>query len=215
MNRGHPYHEFLLPTGRGDVGVREYRCPDRGNGIIWVGGMGGFWDGPAGNLYAHLAEAFTKEGMISLRIKVRCPTDLDESVADTLAGIAYLNSQGVRRVALVGHALAGAAVIRAGVYSNRPSTVIALATQSHGAELVGQLPVDCSLLLIHGTADEVVHVSNAEYLAALAHEPYELLLCDGARHSLEESAPAIHHRVGEWIRRKLGPSEQLAYPQAS
>jgi dienelactone hydrolase len=209
-----PYHELALSTVRGDVGVRHYPCPGALSGIVWVGGLGGFWDGPAGDLYSHLSEALLADDITSLRVNVRCPTDLDESVADTLAGIALLRELRVRHIGLVGHAFAGAAAIRAAVYSGQADTVVTLAAQSHGAELVGQLPSACSLLLIHGSADEVVHVSNAEYLAALAHEPKELLLCPGARHRLDEAAPVIHERVSEWLRRYLRRTEAFVLPQA-
>jgi dienelactone hydrolase len=215
MNMPSPYQELVLSTVRGEVGVRHYPCPGTTSGIIWVGGVGGFWDGPAGNLYAHLSESLVRQDLTSLRINVRCPTDLDECVADTLAGIAFLQDRQVRHLGLVGHALAGAVVIRAAVYSGLPDTVVALAAQSQGAELVGQLPSRCSLLLIHGTSDEVVHVSNAEYLAALAHPPKELYLCEGARHALEEAAPSIHQRVSEWLCRYLGRSKDFAYSHAS
>jgi dienelactone hydrolase len=210
-----PYHECALSTIRGDVGVRHYRCPGALSGIVWVGGIGGFWDGPAGDLYPHLCEALLADDITSVRVNVRCPTDLDESVADTLAGIALLRDLQVSHIGLVGHALAGAVAIRAAVYSGLVNTVVTLSAQSHGAELVGQLPSACSLLVIHGGDDEVVHVSNAEYLAALAHDPKELLVCPGARHRLDEAAPIIHQRVSEWLRRYLRPVEQLVLPKAS
>jgi alpha/beta superfamily hydrolase len=215
MDVSSSYQEGVISTVRGPVRYRHYPCPVALSGVIWVGGIGGFWDGPAGNLYARLSEALVKEGMTSLRINVRCPTDLNESVADTLAAIAFLQDLQVDHLGLVGHALAGAVAIRAAVYSGRPETVVALAAQSQGAELVGQLSSDCSLLLIHGTADEVLHVSNSEYLAALAHQPKELLLCEGARHGLEEAAPAVHQHVGQWLRRNLRRPDQQAFSAAS
>jgi alpha-beta hydrolase superfamily lysophospholipase len=60
---------------------------------------------------------------------------------------------------------------------------------------VGQLPSHCSLLLIHGTADEVLHVSNSEYIAALANVPKQLLMLQGAKHTLDEAAHDVHREV--------------------
>ncbi|MER3424150.1 MAG: hypothetical protein C4293_13940, partial [Nitrospiraceae bacterium] len=51
-----------------------------------------------------------------------------------------------------------------------------LATQGYGAEMVDQLPDGCSILLIHGTADEVLHYSNSRDVYGLAHEPKQLIL---------------------------------------
>jgi hypothetical protein len=59
-----------------------------------------------------------------------------------------------------------------------------------------------------------VHVSNSEYLAALAHPPKRLLLLEGARHRLDEAAPTVHREVGAWLRDHLRPSQQLTLPEA-
>jgi alpha/beta superfamily hydrolase len=209
-----PFHELTISARPGGVEVRHYDAPGAECGVVWVGGVGGFWDGPAGDLYPHLCDALRREGIGSLRINVRHPTDLDACVADTLSGIAFLRDRGIARLALVGHAFAGAVAIRAAVYSTLPETVVALAAQSQGAELVSRLPIHCSLFLLHGTADEVVHVSNSEYLAALAHPPKRLLLLEGARHRLDEAAPTVHREVGAWLRDHLRPSQQLTLPEA-
>jgi dienelactone hydrolase len=210
-----PFRELTLPAGSGAVAVRYYDAPDAESGIVWVGGLGGFWDGPAGDLYPRLCDSLRRDAIASVRVNVRHPTDLDASVIDTLAAIAFLRDRGIRRLGLVGHAFAGAVAIRAAVYSALPETVVTLAAQSQGAELVGRLPPHCSLFLLHGTADEVVHVSNSEYLAALAHPPKRLLLFDAAKHRLDEAAAEIHREVGAWLCEHLRPSDQLALPRAS
>jgi len=208
------YQQMTLPTSRGDVSVRYYAAPHAIKGIVWIGGMGGFWDGPAGNLYTHLSESFQKEHVASIRLNVRCPTDMDESVADTLAAIEFLRDRRIRGIGLVGHSFAAAVAIRAAVYSGFPSTVVALAVQSQGAETVGQLPSHCSLLLIHGTADEVLHVSNSEYVAALANVPKQLLILQDAKHRLDEAAHDVHREVEQWLHTHLRTLDFVALPQA-
>lgn len=198
----------------GSLEARLYDAPNAESGIVWVGGLGGFWDGPAGDLYPRLCESLARQGIASLRIKVRHSTDLDESVADGLTGIEFFRDRGIRHIGLVGHSFAAAVVIRAAVYSTLPETVVALAPQSQGAEIVGQLPAHCSLFLLHGTDDEVVHVSNSEYLAALAHPPRRLLLLAGAKHRLDEAAADVHREVGAWLRDRLRPSQAWLLPQA-
>jgi dienelactone hydrolase len=214
MDASKSYADTTIASVRGTIEARLYPSPGADSGIVWIGGLGGFWDGPAGDLYARQSESLTRHRIMSLRLKVRCPTDLDEAVADTLAGMAFLQARGIGRLGLVGHSLAAAVAIRAAVYSSVPKTVVALAPQSQGAELVGRLPSQCALFLIHGTADEVVHVSNSEYLAALAHPPKRRLLLKGAKHRLDEAAAAVHREVAEWLQTHLRPAQPLVLPRA-
>jgi alpha/beta superfamily hydrolase len=214
MPASRPYQPISIATSRGDVTGQYYSAPRAVKGIVWIGGLGGFWDGPAGNLYTHLSESFQQEQVSSIRLNLRCPTDMDGSVADTLAAIEFLRDRRIRGVGLVGHSFAAAVAIRAAVESGIPSTVVALAAQSHGAETVGQLPSHCSLLLIHGTADEVLHVSNSEYIAALANVPKQLLMLQGAKHTLDEAADDVHREVEQWLHTHLRTLDLVALPQA-
>jgi alpha/beta superfamily hydrolase len=213
MSSSVSYQQITISTSRGDVSGRYYAASHAIKGIVWIGGIGGFWDGPAGNLYTHLSESFQEQQVSSIRLNLRRPTDMDGSVADTLAAIDFLRERRIRGVGLVGHSFAAAVAIRAAVSSGFPSTVVALAVQSHGAETVAQLPSHCSLLLIHGTADEVLHVSNSEYIAALANVPKQLLTLQGAKHTLDEAAHDVHREVEQWLRINLRTLD-LALPPA-
>jgi uncharacterized protein len=54
------------------------------------------------------------------------------------------------------------------------------------------------LLLVHGTADEVVPVDHAQRLYALAGEPRELLLLEGVLHRLRQVPEALEAAV-QWL----------------
>lgn len=146
-----------LHTNRGNIDTRLHRPPKEGGqaGIVWVFGAGGGLGGPAGGLYTRLAEQLAPEGVTSLRVDYRFPNQLPECTLDVLLGGAYLETLGVTRLALVGHSFGGAVVIDAGVSSDAVVGVAALSSQTYGADAVGQLSPR-SLLLIHGSADEVL-----------------------------------------------------------
>lgn len=212
MRMTEPFQEFQLSTARGALTCRHYIRPGARSGIIWLGGVGGFWDGPARDLYPRLCEDLVFYGLTSLRVRFRHPTNVNESVADALSAMQFLRDADVHEMGLVGHSFGGAVAIQAGTFSATvPKTVVALAPQSQGAEGVGRLPEDCSILLIHGKADEVLHFSNSEYLHALAHPPKRLLLYEHARHSLDEAAPDVHRSVREWLIRHLAGREHWTH----
>jgi hypothetical protein len=50
-------------------------------------------------------------------VRFRHPTRLEESILDVLAGINYLQSEGMKVIALTGHSFGGAVVIQAAAIS--------------------------------------------------------------------------------------------------
>lgn len=94
--------------------------------------MGGDWGTPVIGLYPRLCGSFVKNGIDGLRVRYRHPTDLLESIFDTLAGVAFLQEEHkTKAIGLVGHSFGGAVVIRAAVEaSDIVSTIVTLATQS-------------------------------------------------------------------------------------
>ena len=63
------------------------------------------------------------------------------------------------------------------------------------------------LLLMHGTADELVPVEHSRLLFERAGEPRELWLVEGAAHSslLDHDPQAYQARVLQFLARWLGP----------
>ncbi len=202
------YQPVRLKTSRGNVDCRYYPVAGTQRGVIWVGGVGGGWDTPAQGLYPRLCQEFIcqefmDEAIASLRVRFRHPTQMEESILDVLAGINYLQSEGVKLIALTGHSFGGAVVIQAAAISQAVRTVVTLATQSYGADAVSQLASPCSILLLHGTADQVLTPACSKYVYELAHEPKRLILYQGADHGLDQVATEVHQVAHDWIVEQL------------
>ena len=176
-----------------------YASKDAKKAVICVGGG---WDSPAGELYTKLSRSFLTNGISSLRIRYRHPTDLDECVIDVIAGIKFLEYNRIQSVGLVGHSLGGAVVIKAAAaLPNIVRTVVTLATPSYGAaESVSQLGQEgCSILLIHGTDDDVLWPICSSYVYNKASDPKHIIMFEGAGHRLEEAAEDIYQTTYRWL----------------
>lgn len=200
------YHPVKLTTSIGPIHCRYYPVENSQKAAIWVGGVGGDWDTPAQGLYPRLCEDLISQGIASLRVRYRYPTQLEQSVLDVLAGIIFLQDQGIESIALTGHSFGGAVVIRAGIESEAVNTVVTLASQSYGAGVVKELATRCSILLIHGTEDEVLPPSCSQHIYDLALEPKHLIYYPNAGHGLDEVADEVYQEVSNWV------VEQLTQP---
>lgn len=191
-------------TSRGEIDSRYYPAPGATRGAIFVGGAGGGFDTPVrGWLYPRLCQTLQGDGIASLRVRYRHANDIEECVLDVLAGISFLEAEGVTSVALVGHSFGGAVVIQAAAISPTVRTCVALSTQTYGTEPAWRLSPRCSLLLGHGTADEILPVSCSQQVFRTAKEPKQLLLKEGAGHGLDEWAEELPGILRDWITRQL------------
>ncbi len=164
-----------------------------------VGGAGGGTHGPAG-VYEELAGRLQGEGATALRLGYREPNRLEECAYDALAAIEALRREGVDRAVLVGWSFGGAVVISAGASSDTVVGVATVASQTRGAGAVGELAPEKSLLLIHGTADEVLPYELSRYLYARAGEPKELVLYPGDGHGIQGHRSEMLEKLSEWSR---------------
>ena len=138
---------ITLKTSGGDMDAIFHQT-EGDSGVIWVCGALGGLDGPSFGIFALLSQALLSEGISSLRLNYRLPGDFDQCVLDVLAGVQFLQQQGLDRVALVGHSFGGAVVIMAGAMSPQVKAVVGVSSQTFGAHKVGELSPR-PLLLIH------------------------------------------------------------------
>jgi pimeloyl-ACP methyl ester carboxylesterase len=200
------YHPVKLTTSRGPIYCRYYPVIDAQKAAIWVGGVGGDWDTPAQGLYPTLCQELTSEGIASLRVRFRYSTQLVEAVLDVLAGITFLQDEGIESIALIGHSFGGAVVIQSAVQAEDVCTVVTLATQSYGTDVTPELATRCSLLLLHGTDDPVLTPLCSQHVYQLALEPKRLILYPNAGHGLDEVAEEVHQAVRDWLIEQLNRS---------
>lgn len=206
-----PYTSVRAQTPRGDIDMRLYEARDAEAGVVVVGGVGGGYDSPARGLYPRLGEELPASGLSVLRVQFRKATNLGDAIYDVFAGTEVLRRRGAGRIGLVGHSFGGAVVLNAALLSPSVRTVVTIATQSHGADLVARL-APRSLLLLHGARDEVLPSACSESVYARAQHPKELEIFPQAGHALDEVAREVHARVREWLLHELGADAAGAAP---
>jgi alpha/beta superfamily hydrolase len=201
------WHPVLLRTDRGDLELRHHPAPDARSAVVMVGGIGGGWDSPARGLYDRLGDDLVRQGVCALRVRFRKPANFDECVLDLRAGLEYLLELGHEAIGLIGHSFGGAVVIRvAEAVPAHARTVVTLATQAWGTDNVAHLPRDCSLLCVHGVADDVLPPACSEQVYERAHDPKRLVLLSRAGHVLDEAADEVHRLALDWLVKELAPA---------
>ena len=188
-----------IHTNAGVINCRLHRAANVRAAVLWVFGSGGGLGGPAGGMYSRLARILEREGWTSLRLDYRHPGRLMSCVLDALAGIHVLEQMGLRHVVLVGHSFGGAVVISAGAASPSAVGVAAMSSQVGGTGAVDKLSPR-PLLLMHGTADEILPSVSSEDIFARALEPKKLLLYPGCKHGLDQCREKIDSDLLAWIR---------------
>lgn len=188
-----------ISTSRGRIDCHYYRAEKADKGVIMVGGIGGDFDTPAEGLYPRLCADLKENGISSLRVSFRHPTDLTEAVVDALVGLEFLKAEDIKVFGLVGHSFGGAVVVQVAFNEKSVKTVVTLATQSYGISPISILPESTSVLLIHGEADETLPPSSSVYAYNLAHEPKRIKTYENAGHGLKEVSDKVYAEVRDWI----------------
>jgi len=169
--------------------------------VIMVGGGDGGLDGPAEKMYPDLARDLQALGVAGLRVDFRIhqfPGDVEQAVHDVRAGIRFLEGEGVRRIGLLGHSFGGAVMIEAAVDEESVASVVTLATQTAGAQRVAEV-APRPILLVHGLADIRLTPECSRMLHRLAGEPKQLVLLEGATHSLRQRREEVRRLVADWF----------------
>jgi alpha/beta superfamily hydrolase len=173
--------------------------------VIMVGGFDGGFDGPADAIYPDLASDLATHGIGALRLDFRehrSPGIVADGAQDVLSAIAHLRSRGVERFGLLGHSFGAAVMITAGALSSEVAAVVTLSTQTAGTRLADRISPR-PLLLVHGLEDIRLSPDCSRYVYALAREPKELVLLEGARHSLRQRREDLRKLVVDWLVARL------------
>lgn len=190
-----------IRTTRGAIPILMHAAEGASRAVVCVSGARGGFDGPA-LLYPRLGLELPAKGVTVARMNYRLPNDFTECLLDTLATLTFLKGTGHGRAALIGHSFGGAVAINAGTLSPVAVAVIAISSQLAGAHVVGEL-APRPLLLIHGTADEVLPHKSSEMIFEHAGEPRRLMLFEGADHRLSDRGAELFALVDEWLAPRL------------
>ena len=191
---------LLIATSRGEIRAVLHPCNESPAAVIYVGGALGGFEGPA-DVYGRVAGRL-RPRMSGLRLHYRQPGEFEECVLDVLAGVSFLRGVGANGIALVGHSFGAAVVIKAGELSPAVGGVAALSSQLYGTRTVEKLGKP--LLLVHGTADTVLHHSASEDIYARAREPKRIVLYHGADHSLRQNGGELEELLASWLPSTVG-----------
>lgn len=189
---------ILFHTNAGIIRTLFWNIVEGDTAVVWVGGAGGGLTGPAGGLYPRLANELYKDGISSLCIDYRHPNDLYDCVLDTMLGVEYLKHCNKTKVILVGHSFGGAVVITAGVHSDAVVSVIAMSSQTYGTNMVNKLTPK-SLLLIHGSNDEILSEECSKIIYNRARQPKQLILYPDCLHGLDQCREQLDKDILNWV----------------
>ena len=192
---------LLLSSKRGALSCAFHAKSVPGAAVVMVGGGDGGLDGPAQAIYPTLGEDLAILDIATLRVDFRIhqfPGDIEEAVHDILVGARYLLDQGYQPVGVLGHSFGGAVVIEAAAREQRLASIVTLASQTAGAQRVGDL-APRPLLVIHGLDDTRLLPDCSRLIYRQAGEPKQLVLLKGATHSLRQQREVIRRLVGNWF----------------
>ena len=188
---------FTLRTTRGQISMTVHAAGPEGPAALCVSGALGGFDGPS-KLYPRLGGALPGRGIAIARLNYRIPNEFGECVLDAMAGIAFLKATQHSPLAIVGHSFGGAIAINAGTLSPEVKTVAAISSQLYGAHVASEL-APRPLLLVHGTADEILPHECSERIYERAREPKTLRLFRGADHRFTETPDELFGCIYDWL----------------
>ena len=191
----------VLQTSRGEIPGIFHPVQGGSGAAICAGGAMGGLDGPAGGLFGRLPDLLMPRNVSVLRLDYREPNVFEECVLDILAGCSFLKGIGATDAVLVGHSFGGAVVVKAGALHPLVRGVASLSPQLYGTRQVEEL--DRPLLLVHGSADEVLDSEASEDIYRRALDPKRLVIYGDAGHSLGTVAEALDDLLAPWIEARL------------
>ncbi len=174
--------------------------------VILLSGAGGGVTGPS-SIFLSLAckLATLGRGIPCLRLDYRYPTELEPSVSDAKAGMAYLRDMyGLDRFVLVGWSFGGSVVFSAAGEDERVVGCAAVASTAVGAEGIEKL-APRPVLLLHGSADNTASVGCSQRLWHMYGNGDRMLqVFEGDNHSLSKNAEEAEEMLCEFVARCAG-----------
>jgi pimeloyl-ACP methyl ester carboxylesterase len=208
-----------IVTTRGDIALR-YHAPTRPTaggatgGAVFVRSAEAGQPAPRdGQLYPSTCRALAASGVAAVELTLRAPTDLHECVLDVLAAMAFLDEADAAPVAIVGYALATAAVVQVALLSPDVGACVLLAAVpfEDATEYVPHLGPRCAALFVHGDGDVVAPAAMARALFDETSDPKDWLDVFGASHDLVVSTDDdLAEEVAAWITAALERPEAVA-----
>ncbi len=200
---GEQGESILLHTTQGDISSLLYRAPKSEAAVLWAGSWRGEGQGQRSSPIARaVAQDLVGGGIASLLLRYRQNAQLGACIRDTQAGVSFLEGLGFQRIALVGHSFSGAVVISVAPLSRAIVAVVALASQTFGANSVAHIHPR-PLLLVHGTNDQRLNCYCSEQIYSWAKKPKELVILEGASHGLWERKDDLLPLLHRWLTDKL------------
>jgi alpha/beta superfamily hydrolase len=201
--KGEHGEDVLLHTTRGEISTLLYQAPNSESAVLWAGSWRVEGQGQRSSPIARaVAQDLVRDGIASLLLRYRQNAQLGACIQDTQAGVSFLEGLGFKRIVLVGHSFSGAVVISVAPLSRAIVAVVALASQTIGANSVAHIHPR-PLLLVHGTNDQRLNCYCSEQIYSWARRPKELVILEGASHGLwerkDDLLPLLHH----WLTDKL------------
>lgn len=194
--------EIELDTTRGEITL-HMAAYEGGTGVaVFLAGAGGGDRGPANEVFVRLGNDLAGNGISAIRVKYREPGEFEECVADAMAALSFLKAVGAERVVLVGHSFGGAVAVKAGELSPLSTAVCSMSTQRYGTFEVESLGKP--LLLLHGSRDEVLDKAASEDVFERAKDPKQIVILEGAGHSLRESEAEVFDLVKAFVTEHAG-----------
>ena len=191
--------DVQLDTSRGDVTLHFRPVEGAVSATVFVGGAAGGVKGPADEVYLRLAASLEINAIAAIRVEYREAGEFEECVLDTLAACSFLKGIGAEKIILVGHSFGGAVVIKAAALAEAVVAVGSLSAQRFGTSEVDVL--NKPLLLIHGSADDVLDKAASEDIFSRANEPKEIAIIQGAGHGLSEGADDVFGLLETFIKK--------------